>query len=120
MELYRKKRNKYIRWNSKNCRLVMRYVDKYPQNLQLGFKLAANRLSKEYGTTIAASAISTAYYNNKTFKAYKKIAIMSPIVCVVGNKIIDSRDLQKKKGQIHKVPILSNLVKILYEYFKKI
>lgn len=117
MESSKRKRT-YITWNSKNCRLVMRIVDKYPQNLQLGFKLAATRLSKESGIEVTHQAISNAYYTNKLFKSYRKIAIMSPIVCVVGNKVIDSKDLQRKKSQIKPVKSLQKLISSLYEYFK--
>ena len=112
-------RKKYLKWTPRTCKLVIRIVHKYPQNLQLGFQIAAKRLSKLYGIDVAPSTVSAAYYQNKTLQSYRRIAVMSPIVCVVGNKVIDSGDLQKKKKQIIETPKTIQMLQSLYAYFKK-
>jgi len=114
-----KKRRKNIQWTPQNCKLVLRIIEKNSSNLQVGFDLAAKRLSKMYGIDISSSAVSAAYYSNKTLLSYKKMPVMTPIVCVVGNKIIESNDLQKNKSEDSKTPSTVNLLSKLYAFFKK-
>lgn len=113
MELKRHKTR--LKWTSKNCRLVIRIINKNPNNLTTGFQQAAKRLSKMYDIEVSASTIRNAYYSNKMLNSYKKIAIMSPVVCVIGNKVVSEKDLQKN----HTKSKIFKLLKTLKEFFNE-